>query len=73
MKVLKIDDAQIRKQIEDFSDNDDNTHFIRFTQDGAGVWFITERVVNDPLYKSIKDLMLSSGEWVEYTPPLPED
>jgi hypothetical protein len=30
-------------------------------------------VVNDPLYESIKDLMLSSGEWVEYTPPLPED
>lgn len=69
MKVLKINSAEIRKQIEAFSDNDNNPHIIRFTQDGAGVWFITERVVNDPLYDSIRELMIEHGEWVDYTPP----
>ena len=69
MKVLSITDQNIRKQIEDFSDNDNNGHSIRFLQDGAGIWFITETVVNEPMYESIKDLMLSNGAWVDYTAP----
>jgi hypothetical protein len=72
MKVLKIEDQTIRKQIEDYSDNDGDEHIIRFTRDGAGIWFITDRVVNSPIYDSIRELMLSNGEWVDYTPPVEE-
>jgi hypothetical protein len=68
MKVLSVKDANIRQQIEDFTKQNCAPHTIAFTEDGDGLWFVTTAVVDNPVFAEVRDLLITHGEWNEYTP-----
>lgn len=70
-QVLRCDDAQARQDIEIMS-NEFMPWIIRFTQDGAGVWFITYTVYNDPHFVTIRPYIDAHCVDYTYVPP-PDD
>lgn len=74
MKVLKVEDKQIRDEIEKITLGDQYKGEIKFIQDINGDWIVGKEVLDDPNFIEVKDLLLEHGEEIEFAGlPTPED
>lgn len=64
--VIKVNDKSIRDQIEKITDEDENKGSIHFQKDVNGNWIVGVEVLDDPDFKSVKELILEHGEKIEF-------
>jgi hypothetical protein len=74
MKVLKVDNHNIRSQIELITREDVYTGVITFFQDVNGEWIVGKEVLDDPNFIEVRELLLQHGEEIDFAGlPIPED
>lgn len=74
MTVLKVDNANIRSQIELITREDEYTGIITFFQDRNGDWVVGKEVLDDPNFIEVCELLLTHGVEIEFVGlPIPED
>lgn len=74
MIVLKVENEQIRSEIEKITLDDQYKGEIKFLQDNNGNWIVGKEVLDDPNFILVKDLLLAHSEEIEFAGlPLPDD